>query len=308
MLKQNRLIVIIGPTATGKTKFAVALAHHLDAEIISADSRQVYKYMNIGTGKDLEEYNYNGCQIPYHLIDIVEPGYEYNVYEYQRDFYKIYKDLCNRGKQAVLCGGSGMYIDAVLRQYNMAQIELNIEQRLELEEKTNEELIQFLESKRKLHNITDTLDRKRLIRAIEVVLSAENQANSDNTKLIPYVVFGIAFDREVIRQRISVRLKERLCNGMIDEVQNLLRMGYTAQQLMFYGLEYKFITQYLINQISYSELEQNLAIAIHQFAKRQMTWFRRMEKKGVAIIWLDGNLSHQNNIDVVIKQLEALER
>lgn len=302
-----QLIVILGPTATGKTSFAVAVAHKLNAEIISADSRQVYKYMNIGTGKDLWEYNYNGCQIPYHLIDIVEPGYEYNIFEYQRDFFHVYKDIRSRGKQIVLCGGSGLYIDAVLRQYKMAEISLSIEQKLELEEKSNEELLKILENKRKLHNVTDTLDRKRLIRALEVAISAEKKPEDSNCEAsISYLAFGIAFEREEIRQRISKRLHERLRNGMIDEVQNLLKMGYTPEQLMFYGLEYKFITQYLINQISYSELEKKLAISIHQFAKRQMTWFRRMEKNGVRINWLDGKLSHQENINAIVKQMEIL--
>ncbi|MBU1011956.1 MAG: tRNA (adenosine(37)-N6)-dimethylallyltransferase MiaA [Bacteroidetes bacterium] len=299
MDKHNNLITILGPTATGKTRLAAELANLIDAEIISADSRQVYRGMDLGTGKDLQDYKVNGKSIPYHLIDIVDPGYEYNVFEFQKDFLKAYQEIINRGKRVILCGGSGMYLDAVLKGYHLKQVPENIELRDKLalmnEDLLKEKLLGF----GKVHNETDLIDRNRLIRAIEIREFEKVQPLTHDFPSFSSLNFGIHFEREEIRKRISSRLINRLENGMVKEVKDLLDKGFTPEQLMFYGLEYKYVTQYVLGELRYNDLYQKLNTAIHQFAKRQMTWFRRMEKQGTQIIWIDGNLNSAEKINII---------
>jgi len=296
------LITILGPTAVGKTTFAAHLALGLDAEIISADSRQVFREMNIGTGKDLEDYTVEGKIIPSHLIDIAEPGTEYNVFQFQRDFLTARNSIISRGKIPVMCGGSGLYLESVLLGYNLVEAPFDNILRDQLEALSDEELIKKIASSRTLHNTTDTLDRERLIRAIEIEsfkLQNRNQQLENDFSHSP--VLGIRFDRKIVRERITTRLTQRLNEGMLEEVQYLLDSGLTKDQLTFYGLEYKYVTLYLIGELTYNEMFMLLNTAIHQFAKRQMTWFRRMEKKGIQIFWLDGedgldkNLQKANN-------------
>lgn len=296
------MISILGPTATGKTQLAAQIANKLNAEIISADSRQVYKGMDIGTGKDLSDYIVEGKTIPFHLIDIVEPGYEYNVYEFQKDFLNVYDDITSRGKEVVLCGGTGMYIEAVLRGYKLINVPDNIMLRNELSAFSDEELIKTLKSFKSIHNITDTNDRKRLIRAIEIqTYYAKHPELERDYPKFNNTIFGIKFEREEIRKRITQRLKNRLeKEDMLKEINNLLNKGVTPEQLKFYGLEYKFLTQYVIGEICFDEMFKLLNTAIHQFAKRQMTWFRRMEKNGFEINWIDGNLSMENKLEYII--------
>lgn len=296
------LIAIIGPTAGGKTSVAAQLASKLDGEIISADSRQVYKGMDLGTGKDYDDYILEGKKIPYHLIDIVEAGYKYNVYEYQSDFLKAYEDIQTRGKQAILCGGTGMYIEAVTKGYRLINVPVNDDFRLELEKKTDEELINLLSEKKKIHNTTDTSTRKRLIRAIEIASFEEEHKELDfSFPEFNTIFFGVRFDRESQRRRITERLKQRLKEGMIEEVERLLANGVDAETLVYYGLEYKFLTQYVKGEIEYNDMFQRLNTAIHQFAKRQMTWYRGMEKKGTKINWLDGYMSMDEKMERIQK-------
>lgn len=291
------MITVLGPTATGKTSFAVYLAAQLNGEIISADSRQVYQGMDIGTGKDLEEYQYNDQSIPYHLIDIVEPGYEYNVFEFQRDFLQAYEQIEKNGSFPILCGGTGMYIESVLKGYKLINVPENEDLREDLKLKSDEELEEILLEFKALHNTTDTSDRDRLLRAIEIQTYYDEHPDLDTSfPKIDTVIVGIDFDRRVIRTRISERLDHRLKNGMIEEVKGLIENGVSPDKLKFYGLEYRFITQYLEEEIGYKEMFRRLETAIHQFAKRQMTWFRRMEKQGFEIHWLDGNLSHEEKM------------
>ena len=297
----NDLITITGATATGKTKLAVALASLLDGEIISADSRQVYKGMDIGTGKDLEEYTFNGDRIPYHLIDIAEPGYEYNVYEFYRDFFAAYDEILSRDKMPLMCGGSGMYLDAVIRGYKLERVPLNKSLRNQLEALDDAELIDKLKSYGPLHNITDTQDRDRMFRAIEIAdFRKKNGELETKPRSVNSINFGIRYDRETIRSRITDRLHERLENGMLEEVKRLLDSGLSPEQLMFYGLEYKYLTMHLTGEINYNEMFSLLNTSIHQFAKRQMTWFRRMEKNGVKIHWIDGNIDLDSKLMVVM--------
>ena len=304
----NDLITIMGATATGKTKLAVALASLLDGEIISADSRQVYRGMDIGTGKDLEEYTFNGKQIPYHLIDIVEPGYEYNVYEFYRDFFVAYDEIVSRDKMPLLCGGTGMYLDAVIRGYKLDRVPVNRILRGKLESLDDTELIKLLESYGSLHNTTDTKDRERLVRAIEIADFKKRNAGLENKpRLVNSINFGIKYDRETIRSRITDRLHERLEHGMLDEVKELLDKGLSPEQLMFYGLEYKYLTMHVTGEIGYDEMFSLLNTSIHQFAKRQMTWFRRMEKNGVKIHWIDGNIDLDSKLMVVMGVLRNFQ-
>jgi len=290
--QDNTMIVILGPTATGKTRLAAQIASRISAEIISADSRQVYRGMDIGTGKDYDDYRVGDQQIPYHLIDIVEPGTEYNVYRYQEDFIKAYHDITGRGKRLILCGGTGMYLEAVLKGYHLVKVPVNQELRDELGQKNNIILIEMLESFKPLHNVTDTGDRKRLIRAIEIQhYYREHPGLIKDYPKIPYHIKGVHYPRDVIRARITKRLNERLESGMIEEVKGLIDKGIDPDRLKFYGLEYKYITQYLLNELTYDEMARQLNTAIHQFAKRQMTWFRRMERNGFDIEWLDGSNS-----------------
>ena len=296
------LITILGPTASGKTSLAANLSAILNAEIISADSRQVYRGMDIGTGKDLKDYIVGKQKIPYHLIDIVDAGYEYNVFEYQKDFYKVFNEIRNRKKLPILCGGSGMYIESILNGYKLIQVPENKILRDQYEKTKTKELIKILSSYGSLHNISDTSDRKRLIRAIEI--QEFKKTNKDvQTKLpaINNIIFGISLERDEVRSRITKRLKARLSEGMIEEVKTLLKKGLTSEQLKFYGLEYKYLTAYINDELSYDEMFRQLNTAIHQFAKRQMTWFRRMEKKGFKINWIDGKLDLETKIRGVME-------
>lgn len=291
------LICILGPTASGKTKFAVRLACENNGEIISADSRQVYRGMDIGTGKDLAEYIYNGMQIPHHLIDIAEPGSKYNIFEYQRDFHNAFNDIRTRGKLPILCGGSGLYIETAVNGYSLPEVPPDPELRAELESMETEELVKRLSSMKQLHNTTDTDSRKRLIRALEIAIYQEkissgmgrNPANRVAYTSYPPLktrFIGIDVSREVRIERIDKRLRERLEGGMIDEVKGLLDRDIPADDLIYYGLEYKFVTLYLTGTLTYWQMESQLATAIHQFAKRQMTWFRGMERRGIKIEWV----------------------
>lgn len=298
------MISIIGPTATGKTTLAVYLAHRHGGEIISADSRQVYKDMDIGTGKDLSEYKIQGQNIPYHLIDIAQVGAEYNVYRYQRDFLQAYRDIVSRGKLPVLCGGTGMYIESVLKGYRLLDVPRNPNLRASLHEKDTAYLIKMLKSYKTPHNTTDTETRKRLIRAIEIQdYYHENKNEITDFPKIDTKLFGIHFERSQLRERITTRLKERLENGMIEETESLLARGVKPNALKFYGLEYRFLTRYLQNELSYAEMFSGLNTGIHQFAKRQVTWFRRMEKQGFHIHWIDGNLTLEEKLKEIDKHI-----
>ena len=302
------LITVTGPTAGGKTTFAAHLAKRLNSEIISADSRQVYKEMNLGTGKDYEDYAIDGQQIPYHLIDIREPGYKYNVYEFQQDFIQVFEEISSRNKLPILVGGTGMYIEAVTKGYKLVNVPVNDMLRNQLEGLELSELVEILESKKnEIHNTTDTKHIKRTIRAIEIATYYEDHEEMDT--YFPEInqhLFGVKFDRGSRRKRISERLQSRLTSGMIEEVEQLLKK-VSADDLIFYGLEYKFITQYLTGALKKDEMVKKLEISIHQFAKRQMTWFRKMEREGTRIYWLDGHMSLEEKLDrakVILSKLD----
>lgn len=301
---EYNLITIVGPTATGKTAFAAKLASAINSEIISADSRQVYRDMTIGTGKDLADYIVNGNQIPYHLVDIVEAGYQYNVYEFQRDFLLAFKTISEKGKLPILCGGTGLYVEAALKGYKMLEVPVNDTLRAELENKSLEELAEILKKYKPLHNTSDIETKRRAIRAIEIADYYRNNevANMDYPKINSLVV-GIDISREERRQRISHRLRCRLEEGMIAEVQHLLDKGLSPESLIYYGLEYKFVTNYLLGILTYDELYTKLEIAIHQFAKRQMTWWRGMERRGIKIHWIDAMLPNEEKVEIVKKLL-----
>ena len=300
------ILVVTGPTASGKTALAAAIANRVGGEIISADSRQVYRGMNLGTGKDYEDYHVNGKDIPCHLIDIADPGYKYSVFEYQRDFKKVYSDLKKRKIFPVVCGGSGMYADSIITGYKMFEVPPDSGLRIELEKKSMEELREILATFKSLHNTTDIDTKKRVIRAIEIEHSSRNLGShySEFPK-IKSLLTGILFDRDTRRKRISERLKQRFDSGMIDEVKNLIDRGINIDTLIYYGLEYKFITLYLTGKISYQEMIRDLEIAIHQFAKRQMTWFRGMEKKGIKINWIDGKIPLEEKVEKVMELLKG---
>lgn len=285
--KSYDLITILGPTASGKTRFAVQLADRLGAEIISGDSRQVYRRMDLGTGKDLDDYRIGDHSVPYHLIDIVEPGTKYNVFEYQRDFLEAYNDIHRRGRKAVLCGGTGLYIESVLRAYRLSPVPQNPELRERLADKSLEELTALLATYKSLHNTTDVDTAQRAIRAIEIE-EYYRQTPLDRRPFpkIESLTLGVDVSREVRRERISQRLRKRLDEGMCGEVERLLAEGIKPEDLIYYGLEYKYVTLYVTGQITFDEMAQQLEIAIHQFAKRQMTWFRGMERRGTPILWI----------------------
>jgi tRNA dimethylallyltransferase len=294
------VITILGPTASGKTALAARLAFELDGEVISADSRQVYRGMDIGTGKDLDDYLVNGTRIPVHLVDIVDPGYEYNVFQYQQDFRRVYAEITGRGKIPILCGGSGMYLEAILKGYNLKRVEGDPILKGTLEKKTDEELKDILLSLRNAHNTTDLIDRQRIIKAIEIASIADSTKDFQNeAPALNPILIGIRFEREILRKRITERLNNRIQNGMIEEVQSLLDQGLTATQLKFYGLEYRYITQFLEKELDYNNMLRLLNTAIHQFAKRQMTWFRRMERNGFIIHWIDGTLDQEKKTELV---------
>ena len=301
--EKYNLITILGPTASGKTGVAAKVASVLDGEVISADSRQVYRGMDLGTGKDYADYVVDGKQVPYHLIDIVDAGCEYNVYEYQKDFLKVFDDVTNRGKLSVMCGGSGLYLEAILKNYKLIQVPNNEALREKLTGKSLDELTQILRTyKNYLHNQTDTENSKRAIRAIEIeeYYLTHSEINTGMPDIRSLVV-GVKFDRESRRKRITSRLRQRLKEGMLDEVQRLLDSGLTPEQLTYYGLEYKYMTLHLTGQLSFQEMFDSLNVAIHQFAKRQMTWFRRMENQGTVIHWLDGYMPLDEKVEKILR-------
>lgn len=301
------MIAIVGPTASGKTTLAATLAHRVGGEVVSADSRQVYRGMTIGTGKDLDDYVVNGQIVPYHLIDICQPGEKYNVFRYQADFQKVYSDLRKRQKPIVLCGGSGLYVEAVLRGYALSPVPQNKELREALAGKTLGELTTILgELKQQtgsaMHNTTDVDTAQRAIRAIEIeTWNAAHPTENRAMPAPPAVVVGVQVDREERRRRITERLHARLEEGMIDEVKGLLSQGLTPEDLMYYGLEYRFVTEYIMGKTSRQEMEKLLEIAIHQFAKRQMTWFRGMERRGTDIHWISSHRPLEQRIDYCVK-------
>ena len=300
-----QLITVLGPTASGKTTFAAALAARLDTEIISADSRQIYRSMDIGTGKDLADYTVNGKAIPYHLIDICDPGYKYNVFEYQHDFFRAYEAIREKGKLPILCGGTGMYIEAVLKGYKLLDVPQNPELRESLKDKSLPELEQILAGYKVLHNKTDVDTAQRAIRAIEIEEYYKSEAPDTNEyDPVNSLIIGIDIDRELRREKISRRLRARLDEGMVDEVKGIIASGVKPEDLIYYGLEYKYLTLYIIGELSYEDMVSQLEIAIHQFAKRQMTWFRGMERRGSEIHWIDATLPTEEKIE---KTLELLK-
>jgi len=298
------LITILGPTASGKTEFACHMASRLDTEIISGDSRQVYRGMDIGTGKDLADYMVNGKEIPYHLIDICEAGDKYNIYEYQHDFHKVYSGVKERGKLPVLCGGSGLYIESVLRGYSLVNVPENKPLREKYANYSLEELTRILATYKDLHNTTDVHTAQRAIRAIEIEeYKKEHPLEQNEFAALRSLVVGVDIDRELRRRKISTRLKARLEEGMIEEVQSILDRGVSPEDLIYYGLEYKYVTMYVMKELSYNDMFSQLEIAIHQFAKRQMTWFRGMEKRGIHIHWIDATLPMEEKIRMTVELL-----
>lgn len=295
------LITILGPTASGKTPLAAALAARLHTEIISGDSRQVYRRMDLGTGKDLADYVVDGYRVPYHLIDIAEPGYKYNVFEFQRDFLKAYEDMRSRGLLPVLCGGTGMYLESVLKGYRLLPVPENPELREKLADKSLEELTAILASYKKLHNTTDVDTAKRAIRAIEIEEYYLHQpVEAREFPVIRSLIIGVDIDRDLRREKISRRLKQRLDEGMVDEVRALIESGIHPDDLIYYGLEYKYLTLYVTGQMTFDEMYRQLEIAIHQFAKRQMTWFRGMERRGFTIHWIDATRPMEEKVNEII--------
>lgn len=303
------MITILGPTASGKTDIAAHLAAELSAEIISADSRQVYRRMDIGTGKDLADYVVDGKRVPYHLIDIVEPGTKYNLFEYQRDFLEAYNDIRSRGKNVILCGGTGLYIESVLKGYRLIPVPENKELRHKLEGKSLLELTSILErlkaeNNSNMHNSTDVDTSKRAIRAIEIEMAYKEAHIEERTfPKIDNVIIGVGIDRDLRRMKITRRLDQRLQDGMVDEVKSLLDSGIPADDLIYYGLEYKFVTEYILGKSTFEEMHRSLEIAIHQFAKRQMTWFCGMERRGFTIHWIDAADSMEEKINEIKKVL-----
>lgn len=296
----NKLIVVLGPTASGKTSVAANIAYRFNGEVISADSRQVYRGMDLGTGKDYEDYIINGTQIPYHLIDIRDAGEKYNVFEFQTDFLDAYNEIKGHGKLPVLCGGTGMYIEAVTKGYKLWPVPPNPELREELEKKSLEELITILASKKNLHNTSDTDTKKRAIRGIEIAEYYEEHPEIETEyPTFDVLYLGVKYQRNKERKNITERLAQRLENGLIEEAKKLLEEGLAHEDLTYYGLEYKFLSLYLQGELSYQEMFSRLNTAIHQFAKRQRTWFRKMEKEGVKIHWIEGELPFEDKIGKV---------
>lgn len=289
----KKLLTILGPTASGKTVLAAHVAYELGGEIISADSRQVYRGMDIGTGKDLDDYVINGRQIPYHLIDICDAGTKYNLFQYQEDFLKAYEDIESRDVQPILCGGTGLYIESVLKGYNLSPVPQNQPLRDSLKGKNIKELTNILtrlkqQTGSNMHNTTDVDSCQRAIRAIEIeTYNIEHSTDNRAFPAIDSIIVGVSIDREARRAKITDRLKKRLDNGMVDEIRGILSKGVKPEDLIYYGLEYKYVTEYAIGKLSYEEMFRQLEIAIHQFAKRQMTWFRGMERRGATIHWID---------------------
>ena len=299
------LITILGPTACGKTKLAVALADRIGGEILSADSRQVYRGMDIGTGKDLADYRVGDRTVPYHLIDIAEPGSKYNVYEFQGDFLKAYKDVVERGAQPIMCGGTGLYLESVPRGYRLIPVPENPQLRKSLEGKSLAELTEILKGYKTLHNTTDVDTSKRAIRAIEIEECYRNTpVEAGGFPALKSLNIGVDISRDMRRELISSRLEKRLNEGMIDEVKGLLDRGISADDLIYYGLEYKYVTLYVTGQLEYKYLLQELEVAIHQFAKRQMTWFRGMERRGIHIDWIPFEWSTEDKVGRIIELMQ----
>lgn len=300
------LVTVLGPTACGKTTLAVALADTLQTAVISADSRQVYRSMDLGTGKDLNEYVFKGRPVPYHLIDIVDAGYKYNVFEYQRDFLKVFEQMSSEGQLPVMCGGTGMYLESVLRGYHLVEVPENKTLRETLASKSLDELTTILKGYKQLHNTTDVDTCKRAIRAIEIEeYYRVSDAHVREFPKIHSLNIGLDVSRELRRERITRRLHERLEQGMVDEVRGILESGVSPDDLIYYGLEYKFLTMYVIGQLSYDEMVSQLEIAIHQFAKRQMTYFRGMERRGVPIQWIDATLPTEEKVEYIVGLLKC---
>ena len=303
------MITILGPTASGKTPLAAALAKRIDGEIISADSRQVYRRMDIGTGKDLADYTTlvdgSPANIPYHLIDICEPGTKYNLFQYQQDFFDAYNNIIGRGKTPILCGGTGLYIEAVLKGYQLSPVPQNPELRVRLEGKSLEELTEMLRKLKQqngsvMHNTTDVDTAQRAIRAIEIEMEQQNYPLTTHLSPLSSLIIGVSIDRDLRREKITRRLKARLDEGMVDEVRGLLAEGISVEDLIYYGLEYKYLTEYIIGKLTYDEMYRQLEIAIHQFAKRQMTWFRGMERRGFTIHWIDATLPMEEKVQLIL--------
>lgn len=308
----KRLLTILGPTASGKTDLAAHVAYEIGGEIISADSRQVYRGMDIGTGKDLDDYVVNGRKIPYHLIDICEAGTKYNLFQYQEDFLKAYLDIQGRGAQPILCGGTGLYIESVLKGYHLSPVPQNPDLRKALEGKGLEELTAMLEELKKktgsnMHNTTDVDSCQRAIRAIEIEsYNLDHPTEDRDFPTIDSVIVGVDISRDARREKITNRLRKRLDNGMVEEIRGILDKGVAADDLIYYGLEYKYVTEYVIGKLSYEEMFRQLEIAIHQFAKRQMTWFRGMERRGATIHWIDASLPMEKKVEETIRLLRLV--
>ena len=306
----KKMVTILGPTASGKTTLATRLAHTIGGEIISADSRQVYRNMDIGTGKDLADYVVDGKKTPYHLIDIAEAGTKYNLYQYQHDFHVAYQDIVSRDERPILCGGTGLYLEAVLKGYALSPVPQNAELRARLEGKSLAELTQMLSDLKAqtgsvMHNTTDVDSCQRAIRAIEIeTYNIEHTTALRTMPAIDSLNIGVNIEREERRRKITARLKQRLDEGMVEEVRGLLNSGIAADDLIYYGLEYKFITEYIIGKLTYEEMFRQLEIAIHQFAKRQMTWFRGMERRGTTIHWVDASLPMSEKLKEVLQLME----
>ncbi|HOK98266.1 MAG: tRNA (adenosine(37)-N6)-dimethylallyltransferase MiaA [Bacteroidales bacterium] len=304
-MNRYNLITILGPTASGKTLLAVHVAHQLKSGVISADSRQIYRGMDIGTGKDLADYVVNGEPVPYYLIDICDAGYQYNVFEYQRDFHMVFQQFLQQGKIPVLCGGSGLYLEAILKGYQLPEVPINPALREQLRNKSLEELAEILQRYKKLHNKTDIDTKNRAIRAIEIAVYEQEHAHELTKFPIPTSLnIGIYFERARLKERITQRLHKRLQEGLIDEVSQLLKNGLSPEALLYYGLEYKYVTLYLTRQLTYDEMVEKLNIAIHQFSKRQMTWFRRMERQGIKIHWIDGEETIDGKMHLIFQLLQ----
>lgn len=303
----DTVITILGPTATGKTQIATKLASEMNGEIISADSRQVFRKMDIGTGKDLDEYLIGGVKIPYHLIDIKNPGEEYSLFEFLRDYKEAYKSIQSRGKQTIVCGGSTLYLEALLQNYEMIKVPENFELPASYKFKDHEELVKELKEISSLHNHTDLIDPKRTLKALRIAkYTIENQDKKIHLPKVQHLVFGIELSRAEIKSRITKRLKERLQNGMIEEAESLIKSGLHYEDLKYYGLEYKYLALYLEGKINRNDLFQKLNSAIHEFAKKQMTRYRKMEKQGVSIHWIDGQLGLEEKLKLINNKFETL--
>lgn len=300
-----KLITILGPTAVGKTKLATTLASQIDGELISADSRQIYRGMDIGTGKDLRDFKVNKIQIPHHLIDIRDAGEEYDVFKFQNDFYQAYQSIIEKGKIPILCGGTGMYLQAALAKDRLVEVPANSFLRSTLAMHRDEELVEILKRvEPDLHNTTDLKDRGRMIRAIEIAQYKQVNPEVEPSPVEERIVFGVQMQREALRKRIKARLEDRLKEGMIEEVESLLEKGISHEQLDYYGLEYRFISKYLQNELTQEEFFEGLLQAIRRFAKKQMTWFRRMEKQGTEIIWIDAELDMEEKLKLIHSNLK----